>query len=293
MSDGEEERRDDRERDEDNPRRGATMDDEDANAGGDRAGEDAGEARRAPPPPEGGAPPPSTDPRELPGVSVLVRNLSWDSREDDVRDRFAGYGNILDVYMPKDRETGRPRGLAFVKYATQSEADAAVDGGVGDFLGREIRCEIATQQRKSRDEMRSGGGSQRRDDRPYAPRSRGMCYDWKAGKCDRGDSCRFAHSEDAGDDRRGGYDDRRGGNDRGGYGDRRGGYDDRRGGYDDRRGGHDDRRGGYDDRRGGHDDRRGGGGYGDRPRGVCYDWQAGRCDRGASCRFAHEGEQRA
>ena len=32
----------------------------------------------------------------------------------------------------------------------------------------------------------------------------------------------------------------------------------------------------------------GGGGYGgNRPRGVCYDWQKGECDRGNACRFAH------
>lgn len=85
------------------------------------------------------------------------------------------------------------------------------------------------------EDRRGGGGG-------GGGRPRGECYDFKAGNCTRGDSCRFSH--DGGDDRRGG----------GGYDDRRGGYDDRRGGYEDRRGG-----GGYDDRRGGgYDDRRGG-----------------------------------
>ena len=53
-------------------------------------------------------------------------------------------------------------------------------------------------------------------------------------------------------------------------------------------------RGGGGDRWGGDRDRGYGGDRGgDRPRGVCFDWQKGRCDRGESCRFAHEGEQRA
>ena len=266
--------------DEDNPRRAAAAEDRPEDGG----------RRVAPPPPaqmpvsDEGAP----SGKDLPGVSVLVRNLSYDAREEDVREKFAEFGEVLDVYIPKERGSMRPRGMAFVKYPTQDEANAAVEKSANmEICGREIRCEIANQQRKSADEMRANdrgrggyddrrGSYGRRDDRPYArdggfDRPRGVCYDWKNGKCDRGDSCRFAHSEDADRGGRGGYDDRRGGYDRGG-----------RGGYDDRRGGYDDRRGGYDDRRGG-----------DRPRGVCFDWQAGRCDRGASCRFAHEGEQRA
>ena len=281
--------------DEDNPRRAAVAEADAAAA--EAEGEPAPAADQAvddAPPADamaGGAAPP--DPKDLPGVSVLVRNISFDARSDDLRDAFSKYGNVLDVYLPKHRDTGRVKGIAFIKFAIQAEADEAVDTATGtDLLGREIRCEIAQDRRKSADEMRDRGGG--RDDR------------------------RGGYG-----DRRGGYDDRRGGRD-----DRRGGYDDRRGGYDDRRGGYDDRRGGYgrrDDRpyarndrprgvcyawkegrcdrgdscrfahsedadRGGprgHDDR------GDRPRGVCFDWQAGRCDRGESCRFAHEGEQRA
>ncbi|GMI59088.1 hypothetical protein ScalyP_jg6131 [Parmales sp. scaly parma] len=34
----------------------------------------------------------------------------------------------------------------------------------------------------------------------------------------------------------------------------------------------------------------GGGGYQPRPRGVCYDWQKGECQRGAGCRFSHAEE---
>ena len=104
------------------------------------------------------------------------------------------------------RDTGRVKGIAFVKFAIQAEADDAVDKATGmDLLGREIRCEIAQDRRKTADEMRTAAAD-----------AAGMVIDG------------------------GGYDDRRGG-----YGDRRGGYDDRRGGYDDRRGGYDDRRGGY------------------------------------------------
>ena len=265
-----------REIDEDNPRRVADEPAADEGGAADHGDGDRG----APPPPVRDEPP---NPRDLPGVSVLVRNISFDAHEDDIRDKFQAYGNVLDVYMPKDRETGRKRGLAFVKYAIQGEADDAVEKATGmDIMGREVRCEIANERRKNPDEMRNRGGGgyddrrggdrrggyDRRDDRPYAreDRPRGVCYAWRENRCDRGDSCRFAHSEDGGGGG-GGY---RGGGDRG-YGGDRGG---------DRWGGNRDR--GYGGDRGG-----------DRPRGVCFDWQKGRCDRGESCRFAHEGEQRA
>ena len=271
-----------REIDEDNPRRVADEPAADEGGAADHGDGDRG----APPPPVRDEPP---NPRDLPGVSVLVRNISFDAHEDDIRDKFQAYGNVLDVYMPKDRETGRKRGLAFVKYAIQGEAEDAVEKATGmDIMGREVRCEIATERRKNPDEMRGRGGGgyddrrggdrrggyDRRDDRPYAreDRPRGVCYAWRENRCDRGDSCRFAHSEDGGGGG-GGY---RGGGDRGYGGDC--GYGGDRGG--DRWGGDRDR--GYGGDRGG-----------DRPRGVCFDWQKGRCDRGESCRFAHEGEQRA
>ncbi|ETW02513.1 hypothetical protein H310_06009 [Aphanomyces invadans] len=99
----------------------------------------------------------------------------------------------------------------------------------GDRIEFEVRFD--EQKGKNRAEDVTGGIYEER--RPRDSRSAGECYDFKQGRCHRGDSCKFSHG--GGGDR---YDDRR-------YGDR---YDDRRGGdrYDDRRGG--DR---YDDRRGG------------------------------------------
>ena len=203
MSDDDNEQR---EIDEDNPRRVADEPAADEGGAADHGDGDRG----APPPPVRDEAP---NPRDLPGVSVLVRNISFDAHEDDIRDKFQAYGNVLDVYMPKDRETGRKRGLAFVKYAIQGEADDAVEKATGmDIMGREVRCEIANERRKNPDEMRGRGGGgyddrrggdrrggyDRRDDRPYAreDRPRGVCYAWRENRCDRGDSCRFAHSED-------------------------------------------------------------------------------------------------
>ena len=47
-------------------------------------------------------------------TNIYVGNLSFDATEEDVRQAFAEYGEVASVNIIKDRETGRPRGFAFV-----------------------------------------------------------------------------------------------------------------------------------------------------------------------------------
>eukprot|EP00563_Minutocellus_polymorphus_P005281 CAMPEP_0181042708 /NCGR_PEP_ID=MMETSP1070-20121207/12301_1 /TAXON_ID=265543 /ORGANISM="Minutocellus polymorphus, Strain NH13" /LENGTH=403 /DNA_ID=CAMNT_0023120953 /DNA_START=4 /DNA_END=1217 /DNA_ORIENTATION=+ len=53
---------------------------------------------------------------------AIVGNLSFDEDTESVRSLFSQYGDVLDCYMPLDKETGRSRGFAFVSL----EADAAM-----------------------------------------------------------------------------------------------------------------------------------------------------------------------
>jgi hypothetical protein len=194
--------------DDDNPRRSAPVvaagDADGADAGGgDAPIADADGGDRGAPPAEREGP----HPRDLPGVTVLVRNITWDAREDDIRAMFEPHGNVLDVYMPKDYHTKRPKGLAFVKFAVQTEADDRRGGdrrgGYDDRRGgRDDRRGGGRDDRRGGgyDDRRGGGyDDRRRDDRPYArnDRPRGLCFDWRDGKCQRGDSCRFSHEDAA------------------------------------------------------------------------------------------------
>jgi len=66
-------------------------------------------------------------------MKLYVGNLSFDTSEDGVREAFGAYGTVEDVAVITDRETGRPRGFAFVTMP-DADARAAMEG----LNGREL-----------------------------------------------------------------------------------------------------------------------------------------------------------
>jgi RNA recognition motif-containing protein len=66
--------------------------------------------------------------------SIYVGNLPFTASEDEVRGLFSQYGNVQSVKIVTDRETGRPRGFAFVEMP-DSDADAAIEGLAGHEMG--------------------------------------------------------------------------------------------------------------------------------------------------------------
>ncbi|CAH2257662.1 jg13056 [Pararge aegeria aegeria] len=63
---------------------------------------------------------------EIPPYSRLFVVCSKQLKEDDLRGRFEPFGDIEDLYIPKDRNTGESKGVAYVKYAKTSSAAAAI-----------------------------------------------------------------------------------------------------------------------------------------------------------------------
>lgn len=87
---------------------------------------------------------------------IYVGNLPFSSTEEELRDAFGAYGTVTGVDVIMDRETGRPRGFAFVEMEDPAAADAAIDALDGnDFGGRNLRVNEAQ-------ERRGGGGRDRR-----------------------------------------------------------------------------------------------------------------------------------
>ena len=90
-------------------------------------------------------------------MSIYVGNLSYDASQDDINAVFAEYGSVQRVHLPTDRETGRPRGFAFVEMSSEDEESAAIEALDGaEWMGRDLRVNKARPR-----EQRGGGGGGR------------------------------------------------------------------------------------------------------------------------------------
>jgi RNA recognition motif-containing protein len=68
-------------------------------------------------------------------AKIYVGNCSFDVTEQQLRDVFSAYGEVDSVSVITDRDTGRPRGFAFVEMSDASAAQAAIRGVNGTELG--------------------------------------------------------------------------------------------------------------------------------------------------------------
>lgn len=92
------------------------------------------------------------------GNRIYVGNLSFNTVQADLEATFAAIGEVQEVAIPTDRETGRPRGFAFVTMASAAAAQAAIEQLNGTMLdGRPLRVNEA-QERQQRGGGGGGGG---------------------------------------------------------------------------------------------------------------------------------------
>jgi RNA recognition motif-containing protein len=59
-------------------------------------------------------------------TNIFVGNLSYQTTQEDLHAAFAVYGGVERVSIVTDRETGQPRGFAFVEMAEDKDAQAAI-----------------------------------------------------------------------------------------------------------------------------------------------------------------------
>lgn len=75
---------------------------------------------------------------------LFVGGLSIDTNEEVLRDAFSLYGQILEVSVIVDRYSGRSKGFGFVHFASELEADNALEKMDGQYLdGRNIHVDTA------------------------------------------------------------------------------------------------------------------------------------------------------
>src|SRR5258706_1185776 len=71
----------------------------------------------------------------LMACKVFVGNLDFNPTRDEVEALFAQVGTVRDVFLPTDRESGRPRGFAFVEFESDEDAAKAIEKFNGHDLG--------------------------------------------------------------------------------------------------------------------------------------------------------------
>ncbi len=90
-------------------------------------------------------------------TSIYVGNLAHSATEEDLRQAFGQFGTVSGVNIIKDRETGRPRGFAFVDMPDGNEAANAIkEMNLKEISGRSVTVNEARP--KTDRPRRSGGG---------------------------------------------------------------------------------------------------------------------------------------
>ena len=85
---------------------------------------------------------------------IYIGNLPYQATEQDVQTLFAQFGDIENVAIIKDRDTGRPKGFGFVTFVAQNSAQDALKMDSQDFQGRPIKVSMAKEKTGG-----EGGGS--------------------------------------------------------------------------------------------------------------------------------------
>lgn len=89
---------------------------------------------------------------------LFIGNLSYNVTDAELLELFSQYGEVASAVVAKDRETGRPRGFAFVEMSSQAEAEDAIRGLDGrNIAGREMKVGLSQPKPKT-----GGGGGGRR-----------------------------------------------------------------------------------------------------------------------------------
>ena len=69
----------------------------------------------------------ATNADHQPTMKLYVGNLSFDTSEQDLRTMFSDHGEVTDLHIPSDRETGRSRGFAFVTMDSAQAMNNAIE----------------------------------------------------------------------------------------------------------------------------------------------------------------------
>lgn len=88
-------------------------------------------------------------------MRIYVGNFGYETREQELREAFEAHGKVQEVIMIQDRDTGRPKGFAFVEMPASAEAQSAIGALNGKQFGGRA---ITVNEARARVERSFGGG---------------------------------------------------------------------------------------------------------------------------------------
>jgi len=88
-------------------------------------------------------------------TKLYVGNLSYDTTEEQIRTLFAQAGEIAEITLITDRDTGRPKGFGFVQMTTEEGAQEAIKRFNGHMLDSRA---LTVNEARPREERSGGGG---------------------------------------------------------------------------------------------------------------------------------------
>lgn len=83
-------------------------------------------------------------------MNIYVGNLNYDLKEDDLKQIFGEYGEVVSVKIITDKYTGRGKGFGFVEMSNDEEASKAIDElNEKEVQGRNLKVNKARPPRES------------------------------------------------------------------------------------------------------------------------------------------------
>jgi len=89
-------------------------------------------------------------------TNIFVGNLSYQTTEAELEAAFGAFGAVERVSIVRDRDTGQPRGFAFVEMTNADQAASAIQGLNGTEMGG---LAINVNEARPREERGGGGGN--------------------------------------------------------------------------------------------------------------------------------------
>ncbi|MCE2787841.1 MAG: RNA recognition motif domain-containing protein [Bacteroidota bacterium] len=89
-------------------------------------------------------------------MDIYVGNLNWKASDNELKDLFSRYGEVTKVNIVKDKMTRRSKGYGFVEFASDSDANNAINELNGkEFMGRNL---VVNQAKPRQERSENSGG---------------------------------------------------------------------------------------------------------------------------------------